>query len=626
MKISKEAITSQAQQTKKSRGLKATPSKLLGDVKLKKGNLKQDMVSFGSPVVKKEFIGSCSERFITGISKFIDDFEGATKEMRNKLGRRLIKDTSAEKDWANRKGVSYPQTEYSKSEQVDSREKDKFLGLGLFTETEYDYDDYKAKYLGGGVSGDVYSLYMSYFDSPSYVIKEAKKKKHSDPINGAGGIIPEFENLKKYGGKNFQTGIALMETRDGNYFLISKFEKGDAAGIKRLSHTEREFNPIMTTPIETKEIGVHNYYVSGLFLTLKFMQYLDQQNLFNSDLNIGNILYIEDKQTFIDPKERNIARVYCEKPILIDLQWLMPMDKAYKFFTFAPNEKETNFAPFEAGFVASYMHGLNEYITLEGSSNQGRNEAREFLISYLQERAKYCDSSNRFERIRKVEYQNPSEDVLDAEILRLSILKNHNHQFLYNDGLNETPRDMLKGLRYMARANLAAKMLSEFNLQKDQSQMSENEKAYFKEMRQLGSFWHGKTQEWYRAGLASMQSKILKYPQSQYPNGDEQVYWPKAYGQGVNPEDKGVDLIVPDKTMLSDVLSDETKDKWDDIMEKDEEITVNGRTATFNSLSSYITKLEKSFIKLKQAVDNKDYSSQNNIKQEISKTISEVLI
>lgn len=56
--------------------------------KMQKGNLTKDVVSFGSPVVDKKIINA-SDRLITGLSKFIDDFEDATREMRNKLGRCL---------------------------------------------------------------------------------------------------------------------------------------------------------------------------------------------------------------------------------------------------------------------------------------------------------------------------------------------------------------------------------------------------------------------------------------------------------------------------------------------------------------------------------------------------------
>ena len=482
--------------------------------------------------------------------------------------------------------------------------------MGLSSETKYTYENYIAQYLGGGVSGDAYSVYEGCSDSPSCVIKEAKKKKHSDPIYGAGGIMQEFEALSKYK-ENTQRGIALMKTRDGNYFLVSKFEPGKAAGLTHLSQTEHEFKKVGT---KEKQIFVRYASPSSepifkkgdsvLHDTMDIVKSLDDRNLFNADLNIGNILYSD------------------AGPTLIDLQWQMPMYNADDFFTFAPNEKKTNFAPFEAGFVASYLHGINEKNTLDGNSQSGKVEAREFLKDYLKERAKYCDTSNNLERVRKSVYQNPTEDVLDAEILRLSILKNHIHQFLYNDGANEMPRDMLKGLRYMARANFSAKMLSEFQ---PQDYVSGEQREYFEEMRKFGSFWHGKTQQWYREGLANMESKIINYPQSRYPKGDEQVYWPLCYGKGESDAVPKNSEVV-DKTMLSDILSDETKSKWDKVMEQEEKEVIRGRTFKIPALKETIRTLEGKFVSLKDAVDKNEYIAQSDLKSQISNLTSEVLI
>lgn len=311
MKTGKEVVLNQTQQSKNSRGLKAAPSNILWDVKLKKGNLKQYMASFGSPVVKKQLTG-------------------ATKEMKDKLGRRLIKDTSAERAWANRKGVTYPKTEYSKSEQSGSYEVDKFLNLDLdlFTETKYEYDDYKAKYLGAGVSGNVYSLCID-CNSPSYVIKEAKKKKHSNPIGmSQRGIKSEFEILSEcQKEKGFQRGIAIMQSRDGNYFLISEFEEGKAAGLKHLSITEHEFKNIGLedrNQYQSYTIYYNPYsYRNELKPTMDLIKSLDGRNVFNSDLNI------------------------------------------------------------------------------EDNLQKGRTEARTFLKEYLRHRSEYCDTSNRFERLKK---------------------------------------------------------------------------------------------------------------------------------------------------------------------------------------------------------------------------------
>ena len=167
----------------------------------------------------------------------------------------------------------------------------------------------------------------------------------------------------------------------------------------------------------------------------------------------------------------------------------------------------------------------------------------------------------------------------------------------------------------MARANFSAKMLSEFQ---PQDYVSEEQREYFEEMRKLGSFWHGKTHKWYREGLESMQAKIINYPQSRYPKGDEQVYLPKAFGQGVNPEDKGINTTVPDKTMLSDVLSNGAKSKWDDVMEDDDDEEKIG-------LKTRVIKLEAAFINLKNAVEKHDSSLESKAKKSICILTGKVL-
>lgn len=532
--------------------------------KVQIGNLAKDVVSFGSPVVQKNVIWrNISDSAVSNIAKFIDKFEDATAWMRRSdLGQRLIKDTSDDKKVAQRNGISYPDTEYETS-----------ISTGIFSS-----DNYRATYLGGGMSGDAYRVQVD--GDTKYVIKEAKDKKCSDPINGAGGIKHEYEMLEQFEpDSKFQQGIALMKTEDGNYFLISHFAEGEAAGKDGYSLNKMSQENIKDT--------------------LNILENMDNKNVFNPDWNLGNIFYQGDSKY----------------PKVLDLQWAYPTSRANDFFHFVPGEKKTNMVAFEGGAIASYMHHLYD-------ETGSKSQTRDFLKMYLKERTKYCDSSNRFERLKQTVYQNPTEDVLDAEILRLSILKNHTHQFLYNDGANETPRDMLKGLRYMARANFSAKMLSEFQ---PQGPVSDVQSEYFEEMRKLGSFWHGKTHKWYREGLESMQAKIIRYPVKSYPKGDEQVYWPKAFGQG---ESDAVpkNLQVVDKTMLSDILSNETKAKWDKVMIQEEKEVIRGRTFKIPALKETIKTLEAKFMDLKDAVDSNDYSSQNSLKSEISELIPEVLI
>ncbi|UKI41981.1 MAG: hypothetical protein L6V95_02945 [Candidatus Melainabacteria bacterium] len=181
--------------------------------------------------------------------------------------------------------------------------------------------------------------------------------------------------------------------------------------------------------------------------------------LFNPDLNLGNILY--EKET----------------PTIIDLEWQTNMNEADKVFTFAPNEKRTNMLGFENAGLSSYikdLYQINEHNGMDYKNN--KKSCRDFLKMYFMERAKYCDTSNRLEKVRKTVYENPTEDVLDAEILRLSILKNHEKQYGYLDTENCQPQDMLEMVRYQARANFAAKMLSEF---KPQGYVSEEQKRIF---------------------------------------------------------------------------------------------------------------------------------------------------
>ena len=536
--------------------------------KMQKGNLEKDTVSFGSPVINKRVIWrNTNEDVISNLASFIDKFEENTAWMRKSdLGRRLVKDTIEDRKVAERNHVSSPKIEFEKS-----------ISTGFFS-----HDKYNATYLGGGVSGDAYLVRVD--GVTRYVIKEAKDKKCSDNVDGHGGIKHEFEMLEEFEPNlNFQQGIALMKTEDGNYFLVSHFANGSSAGIN-----ENSFKTMNQKNIEN---------------TLDILKEMDNKDIFNPDWNLGNIFY-----------DNNKAKV-------LDLQWAYPKSWASGLFCFTSEENITNFLPFEGGAIASYIHHLYYY-------TKSKTQPRNFLKMYLQERANYCDTSNRFEKIRKAVYQKPSEDVLDAEILRLSILKNHIHQFLYTDKKNEEPRDMLKMIRYQARANFAAKMLSEFQPQKPENQISDDEKKYFEEMRDFGTYWHNRCQSWYKGSIEWMR-KLVTGEEKQTTGlyrSTGLFYWPKLFGTGVDGDKHPAKNFVPDKTMLSDVLSDGAKAKWDEVMEKTETINYRGRNITLPSLKTQIITFEGKFMALKKAVDEKNSNLKCQILNDIEKLVSEVLI
>lgn len=424
-----------------------------------------------------------------------------------------------------------------------------------------DYDNYDATYLGGGVSGDAYKVSVD--GNPKYVIKEPKPKRCSEPIWGPGGITHEFAMLDEFkDDSKFQQGISLMKTRDGNYYMVSEFEEGHPVGKNGYS-----FNPL------TRE---------GIKDTLNILEGMDSRGVFNSDWNIGNIFYKGDDKY----------------PKMLDLQWAYSMQDAGRYYNFVPGEKRTNMASYEMGTVASYMHHLYD-------RTGSKAETRNFLKTYLLERANHCDTSNRFERLRKSVYQNPSEDVLDAEVLRFSMLKNHIHQFLYTDKNNEEPRDMLKMVRYQARANFAAKQLAEFQ---PQGYASGDEREYFSEMRDFGRSWHNKTKNDYKGSIRWMKQLVAKEVYQNDQTG--YMYFDDYFGSGVDGDRKTYRNAVPDKTKLTDILSDGAKRPFD---------------SSFRRVKDKVISLEGRFIELKQSVDRNDYETRD-LESDISELTSEVLI
>lgn len=546
--------------------------------KVQIGNLAKDIVSFGSPVVYQEVIKhNQHQNFLKRLSKFIDKFEDETKHRQKEC-------------WDKR--LSYNEKYNSKiNSQLMSAQ---YLGSGM-SGNAYLVKDWLTSVDDGNSNGN--SLPWHYEPHPlifektltllsgdytQFVIKETQKSNSKNLEN-------EFEELKKVVDMpSMQQGVALMKTRDGGTFLISEFQPGVSKGLKK-RNVDKKFNVLTRQNIKD---------------VLSILSQLDKKMLFNPDLNLGNILY--EKET----------------PTIIDLEWQTNMNEADKVFTFAPNEKRTNMLGFENAGLSSYikdLYQINEHNGMDYKNN--KKSCRDFLKMYFMERAKYCDTSNRLEKVRKAVYENPTEDVLDAEILRLSILKNHEKQYGYLDTENCQPKDMLEMVRYQTRANFAAKMLSEF---KPQGYVSEEQREYFEEMRKFGSFWHGKTQEWYKGSINYMKKLVTGEKRQNLDFG--LFYWPKYFGTGVDSYRNPRLLTVPDKTKLSDVLSDGAKSKWDKVMEKNEIIEYRGRKVLLPSLKNNIIRLEDRFMELQHAVDYKNYSRQDSLKSEISELIPEVLI
>ena len=211
---------------------------------------------------------------------------------------------------------------------------------------------------------------------------------------------------------------------------------------------------------------------------------------------------------------------------------------------------------------------------------------KETFVEYLKLRSEYFDKDNEFDVVRSEVLKNPSDDVVDVETLRLSMLANNTRQFLYSDESVEEPHEMAKFVQPLLIANYSAKMLEDFKPKKEN--LSENEKKYFEYMNKLGKFWHEKLKKEAKEKLSKFVKIItgeVEAPKC-YTKGQEEVY-DKRYIFVTNSQQH---------TKLSDVLSDGAKSKWDDVMEDDDDEDKIG-------LKTRVIKLEAAFVNLKTAID-----------------------
>ena len=233
---------------------------------------------------------------------------------------------------------------------------------------------------------------------------------------------------------------------------------------------------------------------------------------------------------------------------------------------------------------------------------------KETFVEYLKLRSEYFDKGNDFDVVRSEVLKNPSDDVVDVETLRLSMLANNTRQFLYSDESVEEPHNMTSFVQPLIIANYSAKMLEDFKPKKEN--LSENEKKYFEYMNKLGKFWHEKLKKEAKEKL----SKFVKIITGEvdapkcYTKGQEEVY-DKRYIFVTNSQQH---------TKLSDVLSNGAKSRWDEVMEDDDDEEKIG-------LKTRVIKLEAAFINLKNAVEKHDSSLESKAKKSIGILTGKVL-
>ncbi len=138
---------------------------------------------------------------------------------------------------------------------------------------------------------------------------------------------------------------------------------------------------------------------------------------------------------------------------------------------FANFEKVSNITSFEGNAFADYLL---------------KTTSRKDLKEYLKNRSEFAEEmgkDNEFESIKAEVHKNPSNDIADAELLRIAFLNNHNLYEHTIDVHKEFSNDLLKSLKYAALATQAAESLMNFE---PNDKLNNLEVSYFEKMRNYG--------------------------------------------------------------------------------------------------------------------------------------------
>ena len=349
-------------------------------------------------------------------------------------------------------------------------------------EKRYSNNGFTVFDIKSGESGIVYMIEPNN-GGRKFVMKESFPLRYKSRYDSdLGGLRHEYNAMVEASSasERAQKPIAYVRTENGSSFLLSEY-----------------MSDIVPANFKTASEGKSGLEMGEPYFTtvLEIIDNFDEKDLFDPDMTRDNVSINKNDKT---------AKI-------LDFQWALLSGTHSKnnnaVFTFARCEAETNCAAFEGGALADYPIGeLKELRKQQMNQNfsvsieEKKKEIRDKLKQYFMIRADYAEkladrTGNDFERVKAQVYRNPSDDVIDAELLRMSILRNNRLQFLYTDDNIERPRNMMKLIRYSALAKLSAKKLSEFKPQYPFE--TQEEREYFEYMREFGKSWNNNASNWY---------------------------------------------------------------------------------------------------------------------------------
>ncbi len=266
---------------------------------------------------------------------------------------------------------------------------------------------------------------------------------------------------------NSQKLVAQVKTEKGNYYLISTFVEGKKPDPKENPFSGRQLKSLFQT-----------------FL------HLDKSGIYHNDLNIGNCLINKDG-----------------KIALIDYQFsdlINYSDASYndKEFQFPPFIFPANVQMFEMANLPFYISKFNNGISTK--------EIRSFFKEYLNEKSTYHRSRTdflgkqsknsknitgdaiKYERLMSKFLQNPSEEMINLQALKLQMFYAFRNTFSVVDLNNKEKSNPVSGVPlYFYTAACAKKFVDYAEKMKTSSYGSNN-----REMKELldyeiklGNYW-----------------------------------------------------------------------------------------------------------------------------------------
>ena len=214
---------------------------------------------------------------------------------------------------------------------------------------------------------------------------------------------------------------------------------------------------------------------------------------------------------------------------------------------------------------------------IEKVDEQAIANRKQFFASYIKERSKYIVNNNQLDTLRQnlLKNENPSEDIVDAELLRMDIVTNQAGAFLTGkDGFEQNLyyKYIETSLAFLFNSYFSAKMLSEFKPQKKEEDLDENEKKYFEEINKFGTSESEKIKQQIKQQIKSYyddatdaQKAEKKYTKKYQPFEDQRNlfflnYWQNSPISSYEPHCKSPEKIVNNnfysKITLLDIVSD----------------------------------------------------------------------